>query len=215
MERGRFERLAPLAGLGFFVLFAIGRTIIGIAGSYPDANASADDAVSYWSDHSNAQTAVAVLDSFATLFFVWFAASVTGALEVDGAAGRRLARLCFGGALLAGAAILVESTLVLTTADVAGDVPDQVTQTLSALQADFFLPFAGGFALFQLAAGLLALRSTVLPRWLAWVSIASGVLWLTPISGLWLGFPWILIVSVMLFIRDGGEGAEVPRGAPA
>src|SRR3954453_5757465 len=136
MERGRFERFAPLAGLGFIVLLAIGRAITEIAGSYPDADASTADTASYWSDHQNAQIAVAVLESFAGLFFVWFAAVLCGILEVDDRRGRRLSRLCFGGATLAGAAILVEESLVLTAADIAGDVPDQVTQTVSALQAD-------------------------------------------------------------------------------
>jgi len=215
MERGRFERFAPLAGLGFIVLLAIGRTITEIAGTYPDADASTADAVSYWSDHQNAQIAVAVVESFAGLFFVWFAASVCGLLESASDAARRLSRLCFGGAVIAGVAILIEQSLVFTTADVAGDVPDQVTQTLSALQADFFIPFAGGFALFHIAAGILVLRSVVLPRWLGWLSVAAGVLWLTPLPGLYLGFLWVLIASVMLFLRGSGEAAGAPRVAPA
>ena len=54
------ERLAPLAGIGFAVLLLAGRLLVR---SYPDADAPAGEAVSFWSDKGDKVIAVSILGS--------------------------------------------------------------------------------------------------------------------------------------------------------
>src|SRR6267143_2556103 len=128
------ERLAPLAGIGFAVLLLAGRLLVW---SYPDADAPAGEAVSFWSDKDDKLIAVSILGSLSAALFVWFGGSIREAIRRAEGGGGRLAALTFGGALLTAAVILIEESLVFTTAETAGKVPDGVTQTMSALQADF------------------------------------------------------------------------------
>ena len=85
-------------------------------------------------------------------------------------------------------------------ADTSGDVPAQVTWTLSVLQADFFFPLAVGFAVFLLASGLALLRGAAFPDWPGWVALVLGLICLTPggFFGVLGGLAWILGISVML-----------------
>ncbi len=133
--------------------------------------------------------------------------------QPKGAPGR-LAALSFGGALLTAAVILVEEFLVFAAAESAGGVPDQVTQTLSAMQADFFLPILGGFALFFFATGLGVLRTHALSGWVGWTSIILAALWIlpNPVVPL-LTVIWTAAVAVVLFMRTGDADAAQTQAA--
>ena len=76
-------------------------------------------------------------------------------------------------------------------------------QTLHALEMDMFFTVAVGTAAFLLGSGVGALKSGVLPSWLAWAAIVIGVIAITPLG--FFGFLalgiWTLIVSVMLAMR--------------
>ena len=83
-----------------------------------------------------------------------------------------------------------------------------MTQTLSVLSVDFFLPFLAGIAVFMFASGICVLRHGGRPRWLGWVAIVIGVVSLTPIGfvGFLAVFVWVLVVSIVLYL----SGAETP-----
>lgn len=201
MGSQRLARFAPLTGVVFVVLIVVA---IFVGGETPDTTDSRAEMVTFWVDNDDAQIWSSVLGAWATVFFVWFAASLRTTLRhAEGEPGR-LAALSFAGAVIAAVGLLCAMSFAFAIADAADDVPGSVTQTLTVLSNGFFFPIGAGYALFFIATGLAAVRTRVLPAWLGWISLVMGVLCLTPVGffALLVGLVWILGVSVMLFMRE-------------
>jgi hypothetical protein len=167
--------------------------------SLPDANVSTSDAVDFWTQNRGSQMTVAILASLSGLALLWFAGTLRSVLRrAEG--GDTLATISLAGAVVAVSGFFLDTSIEYTAAHSAGDVPAQVTQTLSVLQADTWLPIAGGFAVFGLATGLALLYGAVMPKWLAWVSLVAGALWLTPaqILGMLLSVIFVVATSIQL-----------------
>jgi hypothetical protein len=209
----RLERLAPLTGIVFAVIFYVA---VALSGDEPDADASAAKAVQYWSNHDTKEIILSVLGVVATLFFIWFAGTLRARLyEAEGGTGR-LASTAFAGAVMFSVGLLSLVAISFTAADTAGDVAPTVTQTLNALNSDFFFPAAGGGAVLYLATGVAVLRTLALPRWLGWVSVVLGVICFTPagfVPFLLLGL-WVVVISVILYRAQVPAVGRTPRAAP-
>jgi hypothetical protein len=215
MEKRGLERYAPLAGLAFVVLAAVS---IIFSSEPPAADDSTADVLSYWAENDSDEIAAAIIGSLAILLFVWFAGSLRAALwEREGGSGR-LATLGFAGAVIGAAGVLVGNSFEFAAADTVGDVPPEVTQTLSVLYADVFFAIAIGLMLFFLASGIAVVRYGLLPAWLGWVAIVAALLFPTPLFfvPLLVLILWVAIVSVMLFRQDRPAApppaAETPIG---
>jgi hypothetical protein len=179
----------------------------------PDTDSSTADTVSYWSAHDSRTIAAALTGTFAVIFLIWFGGSLRSALQrAEGGEGR-LSMLAFAGILTIGITGAIGSALEFTVADTVNDVPPQVTQTLSVLSEDFFLPFLAGIAVFMLATGICVLRHGGLPRWLAWVAILIGVVSVTPVGfvGFLAVFIWVAVTGVILYLREGETPAPVTQ----
>jgi hypothetical protein len=201
--RGRLERAESLTGIVFLALL-ISSFLVG--GSPPDADASTRTVVAFWREHENGQIASALLAGFAAVFLVWFGGVVRTTLrEAEGGPGR-LATTAFGGFLLIAAGGLALCGFQFTAADTVGDVPDTVTQTLSALSQDFYFLLDGGVLVAVFATAVATLRHGALPRWFGYLSLAVGVIFLIP--AFVVAFPafgvWMLILSVLIFRTGSG-----------
>lgn len=210
-------RLAPLTGVAFVALIVIA---VLIGGETPDNGDSQQSIVQFWRDNEDAQIWSSIIGLWATVLFLWFAACLRRALRRGEDGPALLSTLSFAGAVVGAVGLLCSLSLSFAVADSVGDVPAGVTQTLTVLSNGFFFPIAGGYALFFIASGLLALRSRTLPVWLSWVGVVVGVLCLTPVGffALLLGLVWILIASVLLFRSETGgtaERTEPGSGSPA
>jgi hypothetical protein len=212
--KSRLERLGALSGLGFAALLVSLRLIEG--SGLPDPDAPTAKVVAYWTEHRSDQILIAVLASFAALCFVWFAGTLRSALRGAEGGNGTLTNISYGGGILAAAGMLAISTVEYAAADSAGHVPGQVTQTLSALQANTFLGLAAGLAIFGLAAGAVIVRTGVLSPKLGWLSIAAGVLWVSPgeFVAIFLTLIFVAVASVQLY-RRGGEVRPAPEPVPA
>jgi hypothetical protein len=213
-EKG-LARYAPLAGVIFFVLAIVSFVL---SNDTPDSDESTAKVLEYWKDNEDSEIASSIVATFASFFFLWFAASVRGAVARVEAAGGRLASLLFGGAVLSAAGLMSSNAIEFTAAESAGEVPADVTQTLSVLYADFFFPIVMGIAIFLLATGIAALRHAVLPAWLGWAAVVLGIAIITPIGffALFATLVWVLIVSVLLFRAASGPaepGEPTPTAA--
>jgi len=214
MSKTSIDRVAPLTGLVFAVLLVCARVIEG--SGLPDAGASTASVVSYWTDHRSEQMAIAVLASFAAVFFVWFAGILRTSLRSSEARGGSLSTISFGGALIAAVGMLTIATVEYAAAHSAGDVPATVTQTLSALQADTFLGVAAGFGIFGIASGLAMIRTGAISTRLGWLSLVAGVLWLTPgeFVAIFLTVIYVVLVSIRLY-RDEVPASEALASSAA
>lgn len=212
MQTTRLERFAPLAGPAFLVLAVVTFALVGDTPSNDDSTA---EVVSYWQENDGEQMAGAGLGGLAALLLVWFGGSLRQAIARDEGRDGRLAALAFAGTVIAAVGLLAFSGFAFVAAETAGDVPGEVTQTLSVLNNDFFFPLAGGIVLLLLASGLAFVRLAVLPRWLGWLSLGLAVLALTPAGfvAFLATIVWVAAVGIVLFLR--GEGAPVAAGAAA
>jgi hypothetical protein len=215
MSSSRWERFAPLSGVVFFVLIAVS---FGLSNDTPDTDSSTVDTVSYWSAHDTRLIVAAIISTFAVIFLIWFAGSLRSALlQAEGGQGR-LSMLAFAGILTIAISGGIASALEFTVADTVNDVPATVTQTLSVLSEDFFLPFVAGGVVLLLASGLAALRFGALPRWLGWASIAIAILSVAGPAG-FIGFLltiiWVLVVSIVLYTQGAQASATPAAESPA
>ncbi|MEA2377536.1 MAG: hypothetical protein QOK00_61 [Thermoleophilaceae bacterium] len=208
------QRFAPLSGIVFVVLIVLA---IVIGGETPDNNDSQRAIVDFWRDNDTAQMWSSIIGVWGTVFFVWFAASFYSTLRRAEDGPARLSAICFAGAIIGAVGLLSSLSLSFATADAVDDVPGSVTQTLTVLSNGFFFPIAGGYALFFLGAGVLALRTRTLPVWLGWVTLVLGIALVTPVGffALIVGMVWILVVSVMLYRREAGPAGRAGPVEPA
>jgi len=212
---GGGSRIGILSGLAFTALLVAVRVIEG--SGLPDAGAPTATVARYWTEHRTDQMTVAVLASLAAVALVWFGGELRNRLaNAEGGHGR-LASLTFGGVLLSAVGMLGTTTLEYAAADSAGHVPATVTQALSVLQADTFILIAPGFAVFGIAAGLAVLRTGVLSRRLGWLSLAAGILWLTPgqFVAIFLSVLFVTIASVAIYRADSPARAPAPMARPS
>jgi hypothetical protein len=219
MSRSRWERLAPLTGAVFFALIA---AVFVLDNNSPDANDSTASVVSYWTTHHSRAVVAGLLGSLAVVFLIWFASSLRSAmLRYEGGTGR-LSMLAFSGTLLVAFGGAIGSSLDFVLGDVSVDLhnghADFVIQTLSALDGDFFLPFVGGLLVLMVSSAVLTFRHGALPKWLGWVSVVIAIALVTPLGfiGFLASLVWILVVSILLYLRQDSEPtpATVTAEAP-
>jgi hypothetical protein len=203
MQSRGLERFAPLTGVVFVGLIVLA---IIIGGETPDNDDSRQAIVDFWRDNDTAQIWSNIVGAWATVFFLWFAATLRSALRRGEEGPARLSTLSFGGAVVAAVGLLSALSLNFAVADSVDDVPASVTQTLTVLSNGFFFPIAAGYAVFFLAVGVLSVRTGMLPVWLGWVTVLLGIISLTPVGffALLVGLVWIVIVSVLLYRREAG-----------
>jgi hypothetical protein len=216
MNELSLNRLAPLSGVLFLILALAAFFLLGETPATDDSTA---EVLEFWQDNEDEAMFSAVLISLAALTLVWFGGCLRVALRAADPAPGRLSAVAFGGTLIAAAGIALFGGIEFSIGDTVGDVPPEVTQTLSVMDSDMFFVSVVGLAAMQLATGLLTLRTGVLPRWLGWVSILIGIVFFTPAGfvSFLLTLVWVALVGVMLYLREGsaatGSAASPPPGA--
>ena len=213
MERNGMERLAPLAGVLFVVLLIAALTL---GGEPPDADESRAEVLEYWSDKETEAIVSSFLGALAMVPYLWFVGTLRSVLRTAEGRTGRVSGIAFAGGVVFAAYALVGLTVQFVAADTVGDVPPEVTQTLSALSVEFWLGLAVGNAVLLLATGVVLLRSGLLPSWLGWITVLLGIASVTPAGffAFLLTFVWILGVSLLLFLRGGARAPGAPT-APA
>jgi hypothetical protein len=213
MVSGSWARYAPLAGVAFVVL-VVASILIG--GETPSSDDPTAKVIAEWARDDSEQIWAAAISALAAVFFVWFLGSLRTTLRAGEGGTGRLSAIAFGGGLIIAAGAGVDSSLQFATAQTVGDVPPNVTQTLSVLYSEFFLIFPIGFAPLFLATALVILRTGVLPTWLGWFALVLGVLSLAGPLGFiafLVGMIWILAASIIMFQR--GDSAPPAPGQTA
>jgi hypothetical protein len=212
-RRTRLAELAPLTGVLFVVLTVVA---LLLGGEAPDPDEPIREVVDYWVDNESAAIAGSVLEALAAVALIFFAATVRRAIRRREDGSGVLSVAAMAGGTVAAAGIGVDAAIRFAAADLADDVEPVVIQTLNAMWADFFLPMVIGIATLILALSLEALRTRLIPVWLAWIGIVIFVVFFTPagfISFL-VSALWILVVSVLLWRQEGAVASEQARTAP-
>jgi hypothetical protein len=203
-----WERWGPITGLLAILCWLV--AFIPLGGNSPNTTDSNTKIVTYYASHSHQVREIAALLVFlaGTLLFLGFLGVLRSRLfDAEGAPGK-LTAIAFASGV-SGALLLLAGAVLFT-------MPALAVNDTSKFRLDpntFRILDDGGFALWiggtVIAAVLvwitsvIALRSSVLPRWFALLGLLAAILQLfavffVPILIFW---GWILIGSVILLFR--------------
>jgi hypothetical protein len=209
-KRSFWVRITPLIGILFTVLLVVG---VAFSWSTPQSNARALKVITYYTAHkdrTNVSSYLITLSVVTGLFFFGLVRDHLSQMDV----GRGVARVSFGGAVL----FAVGGSLIAGTQFALADVPAKLSasaaQALNVMSNDLAFPaLIAGMSVFLLAAGIAAVRTRLLPRWLGWVAIVLGLIILTPPGwiALLVAIVWIVVVSILLFLRQDKRPSELPE----
>ena len=204
MERDRWQRWSPLAGVAFAVLFL---AALGVSGSGPGD--TPDEVAEWYADEGNRGAAFLVffLLAAAGLAFLWFLGVLRSVLVRAEGDPARWTAVGFAAGVASATLLLASASLYVAPAATAGDesfaFEASTAETFS--NAGFALLFSSTMAgaLLVLATSIVARRTGVLPGWLALGGFVVAAILLLAIFFLplfvWLA--WVLAVSIVLIVR--------------
>ncbi len=211
---GRAARLGGIGGILYVVLF-IPAYIVGS----PDApnRASTDQGVfDYFAEGLGAFLFFnGVLTIFALFFLLWFLGALYGVLrsaEGDEEGGWLSSAALVGGivfATLSYAGVAVEIVHPATLSRFEDFEPDPQLVFMTLALASWLYHFCQvGTSVLATATSLLALRTGVLPTWMAYAGFVVALLallhFLVPLLGALAGLLWIAVVSVLMLTGSVG-----------
>jgi hypothetical protein len=193
---------SPIAGVLAVVLWIISVPILD-----PVTNKETGvEILAQYKEHDGRIFLGSVLWLIGTALFFWWLGTLRAHLRAAESPGDRLTALAYGG----GVATAVCLMLVVGP-DMAGainndDLDASAASALTSVGDVFFIGAEYLLPVMLVATALLALRTLVLPRWLAWVTLfVALVLLIAPIgwAALIFAFPlWILVVSFLLWRKS-------------
>jgi len=196
-QQARFwSRLGILGGV-YAVLFVVVNVLFG---SQPGTGATAATVVTFYDAHRTAQTAGVFVVIVAVVVLAFFLASLRRTLAGNGD-GRHLANVVTAGGAVYSVGLVSMATLTMALVDAAHHHLSGATQSLNVLSNDMWILVVPGLAILALGTGVAALRTATLPKWLAWASVALGVLALAgPAGGIaFLVAPlWALVTGIVI-----------------
>jgi hypothetical protein len=200
-------RWTALAGAAYVVLFVVG-TIVLFSGA-PDGDASPAKVIQWYSDsgHRDQINIGWILVGLGIFFFLWFAATVRRAVMAVDGEGILTAVVGIGGgvyAAVAFAAVALNSGIRTMSDDTFQHrvYPDLIH---AANDAGYVMHATGAAALgaMIIAMSLAFMWGAVWPTWAGWLGVAVGILAIAAILFFtqWLFLLWILVVSILMFLR--------------
>jgi len=209
MTTQRWERYAPWTGVLGVVLWVVGFLVLASPG-FVAQDATPEQALAYHQTNGGPLIAGSFTFMLGTLAFVWFLGSLAGSLRsAEGGVGR-VASIAFGGGLAMAVCALLLPSGGVTIALAAGTISATAADALRHLPGVFFVGVELFAAVLVGATGLVALRTAILPRWLAWVSLLLALVLLIPPlgwAGVLVGVPvWTLLASLVLIRAAGTAG---------
>jgi hypothetical protein len=203
-----WERWGVALGVPTVVLWAVA---FAFGSRSPDTSSTSDAKITSWfasSSHQNEQMIAFFLFLAGALCFVGFLAALRERLADAEGPRPRICQLAFGSGLVSASLWILSVVLLTGPAFTASDgsAADVTADTYRVLGTMGFVSWVAATAVGAVtvwATSAIALRTGVLPRWLAWVGIVFGVVQLAavlffPIFIFWL---WILVVSLVLTWR--------------
>lgn len=218
MDYWRREQIGVASGVVAVAALVVAGSLIS---TYPGSDASSQEIRTFILDNRRTLLTQSLLGAGAVAFGVWFFGSLRSTLRrAEGGTGR-LSGIAFAGGVASLVGVLASSMLTITMANrVAETAEPGVTLALWQLGNAALVVSVFPFVAAVLATSLLALRTGVLPRWLAYAGVIPiGLATLAPISiyyesgDMGLGsnltflsaiggiLGWILVTSVVLTVR--------------
>lgn len=221
----RSARYPALSGAAFTVLMVLGAAVFPMP---PGGDVSPAAQPAWLAAHTSAVIVQTYVRAAAALAFIAFAAVVATACRRALPRVSTLPALALVGGSLSGAALLLAQGVSLAAALYARDGGAATTiRALGAIEDGLLDISALPALVLFLAAGLTALRTGLLPRWLGAISLAGvpvalldaasfdgGPFEAVGLIGLFYFLAWTLLVGVQLAVQDRSPESG-PVGEPA
>lgn len=211
--RQRPERWAAYTGVLAVVLWIVG-ILIQESGNMPEEGAADSAYLTHVDDDANSILTGGWIFMIGCLAFLVFAIVLRDRLAEAEGGSRLFTNIAFVGAVTTGAFGILMPGPEIAAAISADDISASTAAALSNFGDAFFVAAELAAVLLMLGTGMIALRSTFLPKWWAWVSfLLAVVLLIGPIgwAGLIFGLPvWTLVTTFFLVRRETVEPRPVP-----
>jgi hypothetical protein len=202
---------ALLGGILAVALFVASFAVMYGVGTVPDRDdASPADFVNYFQQEDGSIWLASLLLALAAVAFMFYVGALRGLVS-----GSRLGGTVLAGGIGTAVLMLCSMAPTLSGAVLVGDrdapIDPSTATTLLFLGDGFTIAAFYAAAVFVGAAGLAALRTGVLPRWVGWVSLLVAVVLMVPFVG-FLGFVflfpvWIVGTTLWLWSRPAMAAA--------
>ncbi|MFQ5968719.1 MAG: hypothetical protein ACE5MI_14135 [Acidimicrobiia bacterium] len=211
MRVSRWAQLAPLTGVGFVVLFVAGTLLI----NHYEFQPPPEEIKSFLEEGSDRVVWGSYLGLLSAAFLLWFSGSVRSSLRVAEGGTGRVSAVAFGGGVAAAVLIAVVYSALPAAADRAGSSGGIAVETATGLldlSQWLFGAVAIGLAVLVGATAVVSFRTDRFPVWLVWASAVVAVGMLSPVSFIFVGLaiPWVLVVSIMLYVSGRAEARMEP-----
>ena len=207
MRQGSPAPYGAAAGAAGVVLFVVGTLVIG---ERPGFDASgAEIAANLDENRRRIQLGCAILAAWTPLF-VWFLATVVSLAGEAGVGPRRAATVAFGCGLVFSSLFLVDVTALAVSALRPGNMAADPQLAVALRDFEWLAMGSGAFVVTGMMASLAALvlgHGAVWPRWIGWLAVVAGSLYLLRVG--------TLVATDGAFAADGILGLYVPVTAVA
>lgn len=199
MTRTRFERFLPVSGILAGVMYAVA---VAATVKRPTLDSKHPQPYVDWVINHQPELVVSgVAGAFFAFFMLMFAAQLRSSIRAGEAGESTYSSVAWAGSIVVAVSITAMSLLAMamSEADAAS------IKTLAYLEDFSWMPWAAASGAMMLGVGLGALRTLALPRWLAVLTAALGVLSVTGPTGVavFLVTPfWLVAVAVVLLRRQ-------------
>lgn len=195
-ESPRSEKILPYTGVLAGILFGIAGFVPKVSEKYADP-----EGMQIVNDYATRNAISVFASAFFCIAMLWFVSALRQALRTADGEETVFTNALFAGGVLVASSNAIGAWVLLSAIDAADHDDKASFQTLSYLGIDSWLPWVAGSAVFFLATGLAALRSTRLPRWFAIVTVILGVLCMLGPAGIavFLATPvWLVLAGGLL-----------------
>ena len=218
----RLDRYAPLSGVAFVLLFAVGNALWAF--EQPAVGADPGEIVDFYEDTSTGILIGGSLSLLSIGLLVWFGSILRDALG-DAASGRAagLPQTAFAGVVLVSSAGLAAETINMVgalRAEDDGGLTPAAAQTYLDVSSAFGYWAAGAAGAIAVAATAVVAIATrkILPPYVAWMTLAATPVLVTPIlitpaGRNALGLPLLFVAGVSIALyRQNSRAADQGSG---
>jgi hypothetical protein len=181
--------LAPLAGVVATILIIAGIVVLEGVADRPEESAPPGVVMAYFRDQ-DAVLGGSALFMLGALFFLWFVGELRADLSRAEGGDGRISAIAFGAGAATATLLLLNHAGSFLGAVYHEQLSAEAARQLFLFGDLFLYPTAMAAALLLVATAALALRTHVLPVWLAWVSVLVAIWMLVPPFGSPAGTDW-------------------------
>ena len=198
MPHSTFEKFLPAAGTLAGILFAV-------AGYIAKTPESGENAVAVMTGHETRNLTALIATALFVVAMAFFAVGIRQALRSGEPRESTYSSAAFAGGIMVAIASALNAWVLGGLLESVDKEDAASARFLGVLGTVSWIPFMAAAAVLLLSTGIGGLRTDVLPKWLAIVTIVLGVCCLLGPTGfaVWFAMPvWCVAVSVVLVRRQ-------------